>query len=600
MICRFHAAKKGIILRRNALFLFLSCSSSVTTTPRSSPGPYKMSSEPSIETVAAGDASAVTVEAGPSTASTKPRPSQPNQRPRHSSAPQRLTSEQLRKRLHYINSGSTVILKLPSARTKAAEIVPGKQVSLGKFGSFKADDLIGMPYGFTYEIQPPDAAATSSQNADAAKQNGAQGGRKGGASAACASGSLKLVINRTLGDIETEASETVETAATNEHINDDGSAQKLTYVDIQELKNKGISGREIIEQQLASSESFANRTVYSQAKYVARKEQKHLKLFTPLQPDLGNVCDFWFDKAPEKIRYIRKDALSQVLSFGSVRPGGRYLVVDGVSGLLAGAILERMGGDGTLIAINDAESPPAFDILPYFNLPPQTIKNVLKVINWAATEPDYAPVFSNQDVDSTSASRNKDKQRDRKRQANFRSVDRVRTDFFAGDFDAVLIACHYDPVSILRRLKPHLGGSASVVVHSPYLQPLAEASAKLRADEEFINISVTEPWLRKYQVLPGRTHPEMTTSSTAGFVLHALRVFGEVQALKMRDEYLKALKEETKEEGAGETRAGEGALEEGEGNKRTQEQVIADAEDERDAKRAKTHETTAEEAEPVA
>ncbi|SNX85226.1 related to GCD10 - translation initiation factor eIF3 RNA-binding subunit [Melanopsichium pennsylvanicum] len=519
------------------------------------------------------------VEAGPSTSNSnfsangkqQPRTNQPKGN-RNPTMP-RLTSDQLRKRLHCIDSGSTVILKMPSGRTKAAEIMPGKQVSLGKFGSFKADDLIGMPYGFTYEIQPDTAAPP---------ENGKSSQKKGAASRS-GGGSLKLVINRTLGDLETEASETLETTATNEHINDDGSAQKLTYVDIQELKNKGISGREIIEQQLASSESFANRTVYSQAKYVARKEQKHLKLFTPLQPDFGNVCDFWLDKSPEKIRWIRKDALSQVLTFGSVRPGGRYLVVDGVSGLLVGSVLERLGGDGTVIAINDAESPPAFDILPYFNLAHQVTKPVLKVLNWAATESDYAPVFSTQDITEVAPTKtSKDKSRDRKRQANFREVDKVRSDFFAGDFDAVLIACHYDPMSILRRLNPQLGGSASVVVHSPYLQPLVEVQAKMRADEEFINISVTEPWLRKYQVLPGRTHPEMTTSSTAGFILHALRVYGEVQSLRMRNEYLEILAEENKEE---------------ETTKRAQKVDEAE-EQERDTKRIRIEEIA--NAEPVA
>lgn len=526
--------------------------------------------------------SQATADAGPSSSGSKPnhgkqhsRQNQPNPRSRNSNPPQRLTSAQLRRRLHYIASGSTVILKMPSGRTKAAEIMPGKQVSLGKFGSFKADDLIGMPYGFTYEIQSDTAAKEG-----ASKQNGKATNGAGG--------SLKLVINRTLGDIETEASETVETTATNEHINDDGSAQKLTYVDIQALKEKGISGREIIEQQLAGSESFANRTVYSQAKYVARKEQKHLKLFTPLQPDFGNVCDFWFDKSPEKIRYMRKDALSQVLSFGSVRPGGRYLVVDGVSGLLVGAVLERLGGDGTVIAVNDAESPPSLDILPYFNLPTQVTKPVLKIINWAATELDYAPVFSNQDINSHSTKSIKDKQRDRKRQATFREVDRVRSEFFAGDFDAVLIACHYEPMSILRRLKPHLGGSASVVVHSPYLQPLVEAHAQLRGDEEFINISVTEPWLRKYQVLPGRTHPEMTTSSTAGFILHALRVFGDKQALEMRKEYLAGRLEQ---DGKGETKVEEQVN----ASKKTQEEVVgSDVDQERDAKRVRTEESTQE------
>lgn len=556
-----------------------------------------MSSEASLQAAEAGlfapAEAPIMAEAGPSTSNPTPvhgkqqsRPNQPKQRPRNSNPSHRLTSEQLRRRLHYIASGSTVILKLPSGRTKAAEIMPGKQVSLGKFGSFQADDLIGMPYGFTYEIQPD--AAPANQKDGSLKQD-KKSGKRDGASASGRGGSLKLVMNRTLGDIETEASETIETTATNEHINDDGCAQKLTYVDIQALKEQGISGREIIEQQLAGSESFANRTVYSQAKYVARKEQKHLKLFTPLQPEFGNVCDFWFDKAPDKIRWIRKDALSQVLSFGSVRPGGRYLVVDGVSGLLVGAVLERMGGDGTVIAINDAESPPSLDILAYFNLPTQVTKPVLKVINWAATEQDYAPVFSNQDINSASSTSRsvKDKQRDRKRQATFREVDRVRSDFFAGDFDAVLIACHYDPMSIVRRLKPHLGGSSSVVVHSPYLQPLVEAHAQLRGDEEFINISITEPWLRKYQVLPGRTHPEMTTSSTAGFILHALRVFGEEQALEMRKEYLVSLKQG----GTFEAETAEATGKDEETLKRAPEDVAVEAEQERDAKRARTEGT---------
>ncbi len=164
-----------------------------------------MSSEsiaPPISTEAAAEP--ITVEAGPSSSTSKPangkqqRQSQANQlRPRHPNnnggGMPRLTSQQLRKRLHYITSGSTVILRMPSGRTKAAEINPGKQVSLGKFGSFKADDLIGMPYGFTYEIQQDPSTAQDTQ------QNGKGSGKKGAASSGNATGgSLKLVINRTL------------------------------------------------------------------------------------------------------------------------------------------------------------------------------------------------------------------------------------------------------------------------------------------------------------------------------------------------------------------------------------------------------------------
>lgn len=58
-------------------------------------------------------------------------------------------------------------------------------------------------------------------------------------------------------------------------------------------------------------------------------------------------------------------------------------------------------------------------------------------------------------------------------------------------------------------------------------QPLVEAQARIRANPNFINVSITEPWLRRYQVLPARTHPDMTTSASGGYILHAVRILNE-------------------------------------------------------------------------
>ena len=42
----------------------------------------------------------------------------------------------------------------------------------------------------------------------------------------------------------------------------------------------------------------------------------------------------------------------------------------------------------------------------------------------------------------------------------------------------------------------------------------------LRSTHSAVNLSLHEPWLRKHQVLPGRTHPTMTTmAGTGGYVL---------------------------------------------------------------------------------
>jgi tRNA (adenine58-N1)-methyltransferase non-catalytic subunit len=67
-----------------------------------------------------------------------------------------------------------------------------------------------------------------------------------------------------------------------------------------------------------------------------------------MEPSLFNVCDYWFTKDQNRIRDLRVDTLSQMLSMGNIHPGGRYIVVDDVAGLLVAALLERLGGQKDL------------------------------------------------------------------------------------------------------------------------------------------------------------------------------------------------------------------------------------------------------------
>lgn len=80
-------------------------------------------------------------------------------------------------------------------------------------------------------------------------------------------------------------------------------------------------------------------------------------------------------------------------------------------------------------------------------------------------------------------------------------------------------------MSILEKLVPCLSGSASIVVQSPYAAILHNLQNKLRSTPGYLAPTVTESWLRRYQVLPGRTHPTMTTSGTGGYILHAIKVY---------------------------------------------------------------------------
>jgi tRNA (adenine-N(1)-)-methyltransferase non-catalytic subunit len=87
-------------------------------------------------------------------------------------------------------------------------------------------------------------------------------------------------------------------------------------------------------------------------------------------------------------------------------------------------------------------------------------------------------------------------------------------------YDRLLVSSPYEPISIVDFLEPYLAGSANLVVHSLFLEPLVTLQHHLKATNRWIGLTISEAVLRRYQVLPGRTHPEMQGIGPAGFLLH--------------------------------------------------------------------------------
>ena len=69
-----------------------------------------------------------------------------------------------------------------------------------------------------------------------------------------------------------------------------------------------------------------------------------MKAFTAVKPTARTLCEYYFEKFPMRVRELRVDTLSQMMTGGNVRPGIKVLVVDDVSGLLLASVLERMRG----------------------------------------------------------------------------------------------------------------------------------------------------------------------------------------------------------------------------------------------------------------
>ncbi|KAH7930926.1 Gcd10p-domain-containing protein [Leucogyrophana mollusca] len=389
-----------------------------------------------------------------------------------------------------IQSGHTVLLRLPNGEIRSVKVDQDSTISLGRVGSFPANELIGQPYGLTYEITGK---------------------------------TLRLLPPRTLQEIE-------DTDATNELINDGDFVQPLTLSEIEALKRSGTHASDIIKTQIEKHANYSLKNEYSKEKYKQRKEAKYSKTFTTVEPNLFNVCEYWFNKDQNRIRDLRADTLSQLLNMANIRPGGRYLAVDDASGLVVSGILDRMGGEGRLITICDVDCPPAYPVMTQMNFKRDALSSVLTSLNWATAQEDYTPIMAPSEPPNGQIRSERQRVRLDKRKVASDTLSSAREELFAGEFDGLIVASECDPFQVVEMLSPYLGGSASIVVQSPYVQPLTELQAKMRALPHYLGPSLTESWLRRYQVLPGRTHPTMSSSGSGGFLLHAIKVYDDPSA----------------------------------------------------------------------
>jgi len=158
------------------------------------------------------------------------------------------------------------------------------------------------------------------------------------------------------------------------------------------------------------------------------------------------------------------------------------------------------------------------------------ITDVLASLNWATAEEEYEPVLPPADIPGDQIKSDRHKHRLNKRKVISNLLAHIRDDFFSGEFESLIICSEYEPYSIIERLSPYLAGSASIVVHSPYPQVVIDLQERLRNIPEYLCPTITEAWLRRYQVLPGRTHPMMAMSGSGGFILHAIKIYDDPSA----------------------------------------------------------------------
>ncbi|OCF78658.1 tRNA (adenine-N(1)-)-methyltransferase non-catalytic subunit TRM6 [Kwoniella mangroviensis CBS 8886] len=458
----------------------------------------------------------------------QPPPS--NKRKTEDDEPKEPLSEVILRRLTRIKEGDTVMLKLPSDAIKVITVEKNGLIQLGKYGAFPSSQLLGMHYDITYEIIGGPSASGSGSSTPLpfmSEENGQntknkkKGKSKENDNSRTNPGWKNVlrplkrqnVVDAVVDDI----------TETNEHIHDlpELEKQTLSHDEINELRSQGLSVEEIIKKQEEAHEMFKLKTEFSKEKWRRRKEKKFSTTVHPLSPSIPNILHHYSERSPASVLHLRVDTLSQLLNMANIRPGGRYLVVDDTSGLVTAAILERMGSEGKILLFNNSDSPPAWSILQSMNISERELKGV-KCLNWMEAQEDYErPPPPPEDDNAKPA---KVAQRLRKHNAQVAELNATRDELHMGGWDGLILATTLSPISVLSFLTQYLIGSAPIVVYSPHMQVLAELLAWSKKDPHYLHDTLSESWERTYQVLPGRTHPMMNTSTSGGWLWSAIRV----------------------------------------------------------------------------
>ncbi|OQR86726.1 tRNA (adenine-N(1)-)-methyltransferase non-catalytic subunit trm6 [Achlya hypogyna] len=418
-----------------------------------------------------------------------------------------------------IRDGDTVVCYTSDDRVFFQEISPKLTLRIGK-ANVPLKNAIGHPYGTIFEESEKELIAVTG-------------------------GLFPDPVAPEVGDFQVPTND-------NRSYTDTNDSQKLSNVEIAELRASGVNGSELIAKLVENSDTWDTKTEFSKQKYLKKKQQKYMPRIQMVRCTAMSLCEVYHARQPYKILNLRADTLGQLLQYGNVYAGGQVLVVDTCMGLLTGAIAERTQGHGLILAGYEGQQVAA-DTIRRFGFDaavtdsivtfPLAYVGLLNKDEATLVEPEPTKA----EMDST-AEEIEARQREvaarvalyspeeqakylAKKEARMkaratkvrRSPAQVR-DLLRQPSDSLILATQYDPLAMLTALLPLLGLAKPFVVYCEFLEPLTVAFDALQKWDSVINLQLNDTWTREYQVLPGRTHPEMTMSAGSGYILSGIKV----------------------------------------------------------------------------
>lgn len=269
------------------------------------------------------------------------------------------------------------------------------------------------------------------------------------------------------------------------------------------------------------------------------KQKKYVHVGCARKPTAAALAKALFTKQPSRIGYLRPDTLSLMLNLANVGPFQRVLIIEGSSGLVTGAVAERLGGYGEISVGHFGKKPTNISLSNHFNfsnyirdtIKVKSIKEMLEEVDGFAPKP-----YRDEDMDLDTAPREQQEENDiatlEKSQEAKEDTNGTRSDKLKeaskevpqeserAGFNCVIVSHQsFTPKSALISVMPLLAPSATFVLAFHQNQPLADCMNLLKQKNLAVNMMFSEPFWREIQVLPQRTHPLMNMNHGGWYLL---------------------------------------------------------------------------------
>jgi tRNA (adenine-N(1)-)-methyltransferase non-catalytic subunit len=449
------------------------------------------------------------------------------------------------------------LIRLPSTGLRIVELKKGGIVSLGKFGIFDVDEIVGYPFGQSFEVldnrkvRPINSTTYGNNN----EEDPALVVEEEEITASEGSTPVPTTLNEKIDYLKKLD---VTSSESNRELVDIGSStQSLSMDEIETLKKtaKGANvGEAIIDKLIKSHVNFNMKTKHSQEKYLIRKQQKFLRRFTVDYVGPSELLQYFIEKDSGKVLDMSEESLGLILSLGNIQAGGRYLVIDETGGVVIAAIMERMRGLGEILVVHENEHPN-HSALSHTEFSIELQKKMIQNINLLQfLEPEEEKVqwndFSEEELKEMKTNKRSHYYR---RKQNAKEINSAIENSQRGEFDGLIIASTLYTPTLINKLLEKVSGSRPIIIYSQFKEGLVETQVQSLNDLRLLAPTIHESKCRPYQTIPGRLHPMMSMRGGGGYVFSALRVYPIEDGVQAVGRGLKKRKVEVEGEGEEQT-----------------------------------------------